>query len=89
MTKKYDVVYGESYKDRNGEEKVRWKNVGAVIQTQKGHALLLDRTFNPAGCADPDGRGTVLLNLFEPKPRDERQSAPPSRQGFDDSDVPF
>lgn len=27
--KKYDVVYGENYTDRNGEEQVRWKNVGA------------------------------------------------------------
>ena len=88
--KKYDVVakVGE-YRDRNGETKPRWKNVGAVITTDKGHALLLDKTFNPAGLAEPD-RESVLLSLFEPKERDG-QGAPQQSAPRDDldSDIPF
>lgn len=78
-------------------------NVGAVIQTDNGHCLLLDRTFNPAGMPDPEGRGTVMVSLFEPKPRDQQpqQGAPPPQQsapqqasqpsvGNDlDDDIPF
>ena len=88
--KKYDVVakVGE-YRDRNGETKPRWKNVGAVITTDKGHALLLDKTFNPAGLAEPD-RESVLLSLFEPKERDG-QGAPQQGAPRDDlgGDIPF
>ena len=88
--KKYDVVakVGE-YQDRNGETKPRWKNVGAVVTTDKGHALLLDKTFNPAGLAEPD-RESVLLSLFEPKDRDG-QGAPQQSVPRDDldGDIPF
>lgn len=84
---KYDVCYGEDYTTASGEQKTRWKNVGAVIQTQKGHVLLLDRTFNPAGCKDPEGRGNVLLNLFAPNRDQERQQ--PEPQGVPDDDIPF
>ena len=93
--KKYDVVakVGE-YQDRNGETKPRWKNVGAVVTTDKGHALLIDKTFNPAGLAEPD-RESVLLSLFEPKERDG-QGAPQQSAGGGghgggglDDDIPF
>lgn len=87
MAKKYDVCYGENY-TAGGEEKVRWKNVGAVIETKNGFALLLDRTFNPAGCKD-DGRSSVMLNLFSPRPKDQtRQSGNHSQADIDD-DIPF
>ena len=93
MSKKYDVVakVGE-YQDRSGETKPRWQNVGAVVTTEKGFALLLNKTFNPAGLAQPD-RESVMLNLFEPQARDggqaqqPEQSAPPA-DDFDD-DIPF
>ena len=89
--KRYDVVAktGE-YTDRNGETKPRWLNVGAVLQTDKGHVMLMDRTFNPAGIADPEGRGTVMLSLFEPKQR-EQASQPQQAEPADDfdQDVPF
>ena len=88
--KKYDVVakVGE-YQDRNGETKPRWKNVGAIITTDKGHALLIDKTFNPAGLAEPD-RESVLLSLFELK-EPEGQGAPQQRAPRDDldGDIPF
>ena len=91
MGKKYDVVakVGE-YQDQSGQTKPRWQNVGAVVTTENGHALLLNKTFNPAGLAEPD-RESVMLNLFEPKERGQaqapQQSAPPADDW--DSDLPF
>lgn len=89
--KKYDVVAATGkYTDQHGEEKTRWLTVGAVLQTDNGHCLLLEKWFNPGALCEPD-RGSVLLNLFEPK-RDDRpapsqQSKPPA-DDFND-DVPF
>ena len=88
--KKYDVcVKTGEYQDAQGNTKGRYLNVGAVIQTDNGHALLLDRTFNPAGLPNPDNRSNVLCSLFEPKPRGESppQQSPPN-SGLDD-DIPF
>lgn len=79
MTKKYDVVARVgSYIDSNGREKGRFENVGAVIVNQNGgFNLLLKKTFNPAGLAEPD-KECVLLSLFEPQQKE--QSQPPARQ---------
>ena len=84
MAKKYDVVAKVgTYTDKNGEEKPRWLNVGAVITTENGHALLLSKTFNPAGLAEPD-RESVLLNLFEPKKHEDQKSDGFDTESFDD-----
>ena len=85
-----------TYTDRQGNEKGRWMNVGSVLETNdRGRVILLNRTFNPAGVPNPDGRDTVMLSMFEPKDRDQqaapqRQSPPPrAANGIDDSDLPF
>lgn len=88
MGKKYDVVAKVGEYQHNGETKPRWKNVGAVITTDKGHALLIDKTFNPAGLAEA-GRESVLLSLFEPKERDSAPSTDGSFQDNDPGDIPF
>lgn len=90
MTKKrYDVVAAVGkYTDQYGNEKTRWQTVGAVLQTDKGHCLLIEKWFNPAGLAEPD-RPSVMLNLFEPQPRDKpAPSQPPPSDDLND-DVPF
>lgn len=78
--KKYDVCarVGEYSDPQTGETKARWLNVGAVIQTQNGFCLLLDRTFNPAGLPDPDGRGNVILSLFDANRDQGSRQAPQS-----------
>ena len=68
MKKKYDVVVAtEKYTNSQGEEKTKWQNIGAVMQNEKGFFMFLDRTFNPAGVANPDNKSNVILSFFEPK----------------------
>lgn len=95
MSKRYDVVATIGQYEKDGQTKYVTRNVGAVIQTQKGFRLKLDASFNPAGCQRSDDGG-VWLALFEP--RDDQQQAQqqaprqaqrqPEPGPFDDS-VPF
>lgn len=66
--KKYDVAIPlGNYTDRDGNEKTRWQNVGAILEGENGPYLLLDRWFNPGGMPNPDNRTSVILSLMEPK----------------------
>ena len=92
------VVKTGSYRDRDGNEKPRWKNVGSLMESEDGGKfILLDTTFNPAGVPNPDNRDNVLISIFEMKDNDggqRQQSAPAQRQSpppadISDSDIPF
>ena len=77
--KTHDLVVKTGEYESNGETKARWQNVGAVVKTEKGSVLLLERWFNPAGIVDV-GSDNVLIRMM-PADR-ERQPAP---QSFDDA----
>lgn len=65
MSKKFDVVaITGTYRDRQGNEKPRYLNIGAVVETKKGgFALKLESI-------PTDWNGWA--NLYEPKPREDR-----------------
>jgi len=99
MSKRYDVVATIGQYEKDGQTKYVTRNVGAVIQTQKGFRLKLDASFNPAGCQRSEDGG-VWLALFEPRddqqqtqqqaPRQQQQQsrqAPTDDQFIDD--IPF
>lgn len=93
-TKQYDIaVKTGEYKNSQGETKSRYQNIGAVIQGDNGPYILLERWFNPAGIANPDGRSNVLLSLFEPRDgRDQPKQSDPQRSAPSDdfdADAPF
>ena len=103
MAKKlYDLaVKTGTYTNKNGEDKGRWLNVGAVMLSDDGSKfIMLQRTFNPAGVPDLSGRGgeSVLLSMFEPKDKDSQPQDQVSRgnntrtaksvEDLDD-DIPF
>lgn len=89
--KKYDaaVKVGEYTDRQTGETKAKWLNVGAVIQTEHGHCLLLDRTFNPAGLPDPENRGNVMISLFPADRQQGQRNTPPPAQQPPGDDTPF
>lgn len=93
MTKKVKdlaVAAGKYIKD--GKEKNRYLNVGVVLETNDGGKfILLDRTFSPAGCPNPEGKSTVLISMFDPKDgghASEQQPAPASNP-VDTDEIPF
>lgn len=62
------VKVGEYQDYGTGEKKSRWLTIGAVMRNDDGSEfLLLERHINPAGLPDPQGRGTVIVNFWEPQ----------------------
>jgi len=94
-TKTKDIcVAVSSYKDAQGDQKNRYENVGHVLRMDDGSEMLcLKRTFNPAGCANPGNRDTVVLSLFPVKDAQKpvQQQATQQQMPVDvpDDDVPF
>lgn len=98
MAKKYDLVVkvGE-YTDGQGQTKGRFKNIGAMMENDKGPYILLDRTFNPAGVGGNESRESIIVSLYEPRQDVGGQQAhsaakanayQPAARDLDD-DVPF
>jgi len=88
MRKTHDAVYaGEKYTDRDGNEKTRYVNVGALFTRDDGSlALKLESipvNFNGwiSFYAPKDQAGE------QPRRRPQRQSTPAN--DFDDSQIPF
>lgn len=70
--KKYDIVaVTGTYQNQQGEQKKRYLNVGAVIDTGNGPFIVLEKWFNPGALAE-QGRDSVILSLFEPKKKPEQ-----------------
>ena len=99
MGKKFDLVVkvGE-YTDGQGQTKGRFKNVGVMMEGDKGPYILLDRTFNPAGVGGNEGRESIIVSLYEPKQDGGGQSShsaakadgyQPKARDLDGDDVPF
>ena len=96
MGKKFDLVVkvGE-YTDGQGQTKGRFKNVGVMMDGDKGPYILLDRTFNPAGVGGNEGRESIIVSLYEPKDGVGQQQAPAAKSGgyeardIEEDSVPF
>lgn len=80
MKKKFNLaVKTGEYTNKDGQVKGRYQNVGAIMESDKGQFILLDKTFNPAGIQD--GKNSVLIHMFEEKEKDSFNS--------DSSEIPF
>lgn len=61
------VVKTGEYQDNAGMTKGRYQNVGSLMAGEDGRQfIIMERTFNPAGVPNPQGRSSVILSLFEP-----------------------
>lgn len=91
IIKELVVKVGE-YTNNAGETKAQWLNIGRIMKNDSGSFMLLNRHFNPAGIEVDPGRDSVMVSLFDPKPRDQ-QPAPQAQDvggqdGLDD-EIPF
>lgn len=82
--KTHDLVVKTGEYQQNGETKARWQNVGAVIKTDKGHVLLMERWFNPAGISDENSSDNVLIRMM-PADRERQQQQQQPAPSFDDA----
>lgn len=81
--KRYDVVaVTGTYTDRNGNERKRYLNCGAVFETDKGLSLKLE--------AMPTGHDGWFM-FFEPRPQQPQQQRgePLAAEAEFDDDLPF
>jgi hypothetical protein len=62
---KYRAVARVGEYQKDGQTKARWQEVGVVMATDKGHILLLEPWFNPAGL--PRDGDKAVLSLFPPQ----------------------
>ena len=69
LAKLYDLgVKVSSYKDKNGDNKAKWENIGAVFKTEDGSMFMsLKATFNPAAIKRKDNDENILVSMFKPK----------------------
>lgn len=65
MKKKYNLAVKTGEYQKDGQTKGRYQNVGAIMESEKGQFILLDKTFNPAGIQD--GKSSVIIHMFEEK----------------------
>lgn len=66
-----------SYRDASGQDKARYQTVGAVMQGDDGRSfVLLEAWFNPAGIERQQGRGSIILSMFEPKQQGQQADNP-------------
>jgi hypothetical protein len=80
--KKYDLaVKTGEYTNKDGQKKNKYKNVGAILESENGPYILLDKTFNPAGIQD--GKNSVLISMFAVDNQNQMAS-----NNFGD-DIPF
>lgn len=86
--KTHDIcVKTEPYK-QDGILKFRFANVGKVLSDGTKEIYILDRTFNPAGAFD-DGKGGVVLFMFEAKERARYPDPAKPRTQEELDDMPF
>jgi len=84
------------YTDREGKEKNRWKEIGRIMEGEKGPFALMDPTFNLAAIQRDPGRDMVIVSMFKPDDdaspakarREARKQPEPTRTHEQDAD-PF
>jgi len=89
-------VASGKYTGNDGQEHTNWLTIGAILQKEDGGKfMLLERTFNPAGCPNPENRSTLIVSMFDVKPKDGEQAQSQSQESssgmpdFKDDDIPF
>ena len=77
MQKIFDLaVVVSKYTARDGQEKSRWENIGAMFEKADGHRfIMLKASFNPAAISRKEGSDSIAVSLFTPKKRDDKNNS--------------
>ena len=86
-------VKTREYKDRDGNPKANWVNIGVIMENDQGKQfMLLDKFINLAGIPDfkNSNSTSVMITMFDVDNNYQanRKDIPPSYKG-QDNDIPF
>jgi hypothetical protein len=85
--RKYDIAVKVGEKP---DGKAIWKNVGVMMEGDRGPFLLIDRTFNPAGVPPKTpGDSSIICSLFEPKTVEPKAQPKYAKNKDFDDDIPY
>ena len=89
MIKKKLVVANGKYTTKDGSEKTRWVNIGALHEHEGKAYITLDAHITLAGLERKEGDTRVFANLFDPEPYQPRPQAAQAESGDFDDNIPF
>jgi len=90
MKKVKDLAVKTGSYTKDGQEKGKWRNIGALMQDDKGgQFIFIDRAFNPAGIPFKEGSESIMVSMFDPKSGGQQQEPAPVARVEDTSDIPF
>jgi hypothetical protein len=92
MKKLYDLAVKTGSYTKDGAEKNRYENIGAVMEGDNGQFMFLKRSFNPAGVPFREGSESIVVSMFPPKDNDAPGKSPGKStevNPFDDKDIAF
>ena len=62
-----------------------WVNIGCIIEKDDGGKfMLMNRTFNPAGVPNPENRDTLIVSMFDVKPKSDADKVSDAFNGTDE-----
>ena len=85
-------VKTREYKDRDGNPKANWQNIGVIMENDQGKQfILLEKWINYAGLPDFSGKensSSLMINIFDVDNnyQPNRKDMPPSNKGNDNLD---
>jgi hypothetical protein len=86
MKKLYDLAVKVGSYTKDGAEKNRYENIGAMMDGDNGPFIFLKRSFNPAGVQFREGSESIVVSMFPPK---DSTKQPTEGNPFDDKDIQF
>ena len=85
-------VKTREYKDRDGNDKANWQNIGVIMENDQGKQfMLIDRWVNLGGLPDFSGKpnpSAVMVNIFDVDENYQTRNNGPSFKG-QDNDIAF
>lgn len=91
MKKLYDLAVRTGSYIKDGLEKGKYENIGAVMEGDNGKFMFLKRSFNPAGVPFKDGSESIIVSMFTPKKNvdEELANIPEPSAPVSDEEIPF
>lgn len=93
MKKVYDLAVKTGSYEKGGETKNRYEQIGSIMEGDSGQFMILKKSFNPAGISQGDGKDSIIVSMFAPKPADANSNSNKISDNFENpfasDSIPF